>query len=58
MKLGIATTDEITKNQNQPVDSATKPPPDDNVVRPTAASAVSNANCVAVCARTPHSADR
>ena len=49
---------QITKNQAQPVDSAMKPAPDDKYVRPTAASAVSNAYCVAVCSGFRQSADK
>src|ERR1700739_4640748 len=46
-RLGIAATAQIAKNTAQPADAAMKPAPDDRYVRPTAASAVSNAYWVA-----------
>lgn len=58
IRLGSPATAQIAKYQAQPVASATKPPPDDRYVRPTAASAVSNAYWVAVCSGLRHSADR
>ena len=57
-RLGNPASAQITKNHTQPVPSAMKPAVDDRYVRPTAASAVSSAYCVAVCSGLRQSADR
>src|SRR6185437_3879706 len=57
-KLGSPASAQIRKNQTQPVDPAMKPAPDERYVRPTAASAVNSAYCVAVCSGFWQSAER
>src|ERR1700688_4680702 len=54
----MAASAQIAKKAAQPVAAATKPAPEERYVRPTAASAVHSANCVAVCSGFLQSAER
>ena len=54
----MAASADKAKNQNQPDAAARKPESEASVVRPTADSAVSSANWVAVCSGLLHRPER